>query len=84
MCMMMHQNWIESGQREHQNKQREHQYKINAKQRECKYQLCCEEMAIACKDACAQRQLMNIMMMVMSNKNGGDNVTQPPTSPMND
>jgi hypothetical protein len=34
MCMMMHQNWIESKQREHQNEQSEHQNKIDAEQRE--------------------------------------------------
>ncbi len=48
MCMMMHQNRIESEQREHQNEQRGHQHKIDAKQREREYQLCCEEMVIAC------------------------------------
>ncbi len=63
MCMMMHKNWIKSKQRERQNKQGERQHKIDAKQRERKYQLCREEMAIACKDACVQRQLMNVMMM---------------------
>jgi hypothetical protein len=84
MCMMMHQNWIESEQREHQNEQREHQHKIDAKQREHKYQLCHEEMAIAQEDAHAQRQLVNVMVMVRLNKHEGDNFTQPPTSPRND
>jgi hypothetical protein len=55
MCMMMHQNWIESEQREHQREQKERQHKIDAEQREHKYQLHREEMAIARKDACTQR-----------------------------
>jgi hypothetical protein len=84
MCMMMHQSWMESGQRECQNKQREHQHRIDAELREHKYELCCEEMAIARKEACAQRQLMNVMMMLLLNKNGGDNVPRPPGSPMDD
>jgi hypothetical protein len=71
-------------QREHQNKQRECQHKIHVEQREHEYQLCHEEMAIAQEDACTQRQLMNAMIMAMLDKNGGDNETQPPTSPIND
>jgi hypothetical protein len=67
-------------QRGHQNEQREHQHKIGAKLREREYRLPREEMAIAPKDARAQRQLMNVMMMALLNKNGGDNST----SPMND
>ena len=46
-----------------------------------------EEMAIAREDAHAQRQLMNVMMMAMLNRNGGENITQPqppPRSPTND
>jgi hypothetical protein len=35
------------------------------------YQLHREEMAIAREDARAQRQLMNVMMMAMLNRNGG-------------
>jgi hypothetical protein len=84
MCMMMHQSWIELEQREHQNKQRECQHRIDAEQREREYQLCCEDMAIARKEARAQRQLMIIIMMTLLNKNGGDSVTHPPASPMND
>ncbi len=53
-------------------------------QREQEYQLHREVMAIVREDACMQRQLMNVMMMAMLNKNGGDNVTQPPNSPKND
>ncbi len=84
MCMMMHQSWMESEQREHQNEQRERQHRIDAELRERKYELCREEMAIVHKEACAQRQLMNVMMMLFLNKNGGDNVPCPPGSPMDD
>jgi hypothetical protein len=42
------------------------------------YQLCREEMLIACKDNHAQRQLMNIMVMVKLKRHGEDNSTQPP------
>jgi hypothetical protein len=84
MCMMMHQSQMESEQREHQNEQREHQHRIDAELREHKYELCCEEMAIVCEEAHAQRQLMNVMMMLLLNKNGGDNIPCPPGSPMDD
>jgi hypothetical protein len=84
MCMMMHQCWMESEQREHQNEQREHQHRIDAELREHKYKLCRKEMAIACEEACVQRQLMNVMMMSFLNKNGSDNVPHPPGSPMDD
>jgi hypothetical protein len=77
MCMMMHQSWMESEQRERQNEQRERQHRIDAKLREPEYELCREEMVIACEEACAQRQLMNVMMMSLLNKNGGDNVLAP-------
>jgi hypothetical protein len=80
----MHQSWMESEQREHQNKQRERQHRIDAKLREHEYKLCHEEMAIACKEACTQRQLMNVVMISLLNKNGGDNVSCPPRSPMDD
>jgi hypothetical protein len=73
MCMMMHQSWMESEKRERQNKQG-HQHKIDAELREREYKLCREEMAIARKEACAQKQLMNVMMMSLLNKNGGNNV----------
>ena len=64
MSMMMYQNRAESEQRERQSR-------IDAEQRDWEYQLCREEMAIAREDARAQRQLMNVMMMAMLNKNGG-------------
>ena len=82
--MMMHQSRMELEQREHQNKQREHQHKIDAELRERKYKLCHEEMAIVREEARAPRQLMNEMMMLLLNKNGGDNVPCPPGSPMDD
>jgi hypothetical protein len=84
MCMMMHQSWMESEQRECLNEQRECQHRIDAKLREREYELCCEEMAIAHEEARAQRQLMNVMMMSLLNKNGGDNISSPPASPMDD
>ncbi len=52
--------------------QRESQSRIDAEQRDCEYQLHREEMAMAREDARAQRQLMNVMMMAMLNKNGGE------------
>ncbi len=82
--MMMHQSRTESEQREHQNEQREHQHRIDAELREHKYELRHEEMAIAHKEACMQRQLMNVMMMLLLNKNGCDNVPCPPGSPTDD
>ncbi len=82
--MMMHQSWMESEQREHQNEQRELQHRIDAELRECKYMLRHEEMAIAREEARAQRQLMNVMMMSLLNENGGDNVPCPPGSPIDD
>jgi hypothetical protein len=84
VCIMMHQSWMESEQREHQNEQRERQHKIDAKLRERKYELCHEEITIVPKKAPVRRQLMNVMMMLLLNKNGGDNGPRPPASPMND
>ena len=78
MGMMMMQNRHESEQREQQNR-------IDAEQRDWEYQLRREEMAIAREDARAQRQLMNVMLMAMLNRNGVGGSTQaPPGSPMND
>ncbi len=54
MAMMMQQSCLES-------EQRERQCKNVVEQRDCEYQLHCKEMAIPCKDACAQRQMMNLM-----------------------
>ncbi len=84
MCMMMPQSWMELEQRERQNEQRERQHRIDPELREREYKLCREEMAVACKEACMQRQLMNVMMMSLLNKNRGDNIPCPPGSPMDD
>jgi hypothetical protein len=80
--MMIHQSQMEWEQREHQNKQREHQHKIDAELREHEYELCGEEMAIGHKETCTQSQLMNVMMMLMLNENGVNNVPHPPSSPI--
>ena len=64
MSMLMIQNQFS-------NKQREWQYQIESELREQEFQLCCEEMAIACEEVQAQHQMMNVMLMTMSNKNGG-------------
>jgi len=64
-----------------------YQNRAESEQREREYQLLREEMAIAREDARAQRQLMNVMMMAMLNRNGGGDSTlpqPPPSSPMND
>jgi len=92
MGMMMMQSQAESQQRDREyqlrreeKQQREQQNKIDAEQRDREYQLRREEMAIAREDARAQRQLMNVMLMAMLNRNGGGGSTQaPPGSPMND
>jgi hypothetical protein len=75
MSMMMMQSCMES-------EQRERQYRNESEQRECEYQLCWEDMAIARKDACVQRQMMNMMFLAMMNRNRGDN-SNPPASPSN-
>jgi homoserine acetyltransferase len=63
MSMIMYQNQAESEQRERQSR-------IDAEQRDWEDQLRREETAIAYEDARTQRQLMNVMMMAMLNKNG--------------
>ncbi len=73
--MMMMQSHMES-------EQREQQYRNASEQQEREYHLCQEEMAIARKNAHAQRQMMNMMFMAMMNRNGGDN-SNPPASPSN-
>ncbi len=76
MSMMMYQNRAESEQRERQSR-------IDAEQRDREYQLRREEMAIVREDAYAQRQLMNVMMMAMLNRNGGGivlNLNLPPAA----
>ncbi len=67
--------------------QRERQSKVEAEQRDREYQLRREEMAIAREDACTQRQVMNMMMIAMLNRNGEGGSTQPqppPRSPKDD
>ena len=58
-------------QSQSESEQRERQSRIDAEQRDREHQLCHEDMAIAREDACAQRQLMNVMTMVMLNRNWG-------------
>ena len=49
----------------------ERQYKNDAELRDREFQLRQEEMAIAREDARAQRQMMNLMIMSMMNRNLG-------------
>ena len=75
MHMMMMQNKMDNDRRDEQNK-------IEAERRERDYQLRREEMEIARTEAREQRQLMNLMLMTMLNKNGGtDNSNPTPPSP---
>jgi hypothetical protein len=60
MSMMMMQQCMES-------EQREGQYGNESEQREREYQLFWEDMAIACKDTCTQRQMMKMRFMAMMN-----------------
>ncbi len=46
------------------------QHKSNSKQRERKYQLHQEDMAITCKETHDRRQMMNLLLMKMLNRNG--------------
>jgi hypothetical protein len=62
-------------QRSMDNQWREQQFKSESEQREQECQLCWEEMAIACKEAHEQRQLMSLMFMSMLNKTGGATAT---------
>ena len=64
MSMMMMQKRFD-------NEQKERQYQKESELREREFQLCCEEMAIVCEEVCVQRQMMNVMLMTMLNKNGG-------------
>ncbi len=82
MGMMMMQNRMD-------NEQRERQYKSESEQREQEFQLFWEEIAIARKEAWAQRQMMsaqmqmmNAVFMAMLNKNTGDS-SNPQPSPSN-
>ncbi len=79
MHMMMIQNQMD-------NERREQQYKYELDRREEAFQVHCEEMAMACEGASEQRQMMNLILMAMLNKNVGGNSNhrnpQPP-SPSN-
>ena len=68
MSMMMMQNHFD-------NKKRGPQYQKESELRERGVQLRCEEMAIAREEACAQWQMMNVMLMTMLNKKGGYRTT---------
>ena len=77
MSYMMYQNRAGSEQRDRQNR-------INAEHREREYELCCEELAVQRKENHAQRQLTNVVMMAMINKNNkSKNNSTPNDSPMN-
>jgi hypothetical protein len=76
MHMMMMQSRLDNERREQQNKN-------NANQREHEYQLRHEEMALACEEACEQRQMMNLIFMSMVNKNAGSDSNPRPKSPSN-
>ncbi len=77
MSYMMYQNRVESEQRDRQNR-------IDAERREPEYELHRMELAVQCEENCAQRQLMNIMMMAILNKNNKPkNNSTSNNSPMN-
>jgi hypothetical protein len=61
------------------NEQEEQQHKSNSEQREWEYQLRQEEMAIARKEACDQRLMMNLMFMQILNRNRGGDSNLPPS-----
>jgi hypothetical protein len=75
MSKMMMQNRMDT-------KQRGQQYKNETEQREREVQLWHEEMAIMQEESLVQRQMMNLMLLAMLNRNGGDN-SNPPPSPSN-
>jgi hypothetical protein len=63
------------------NEQRDWQYKNESEQWEQEYQLCWEEMSIACEEARAKRQMMNmIFMSILSSEEerGGTTATRHP------
>ncbi len=72
MYMTMMQNRMD-------NERREQQHKSDSEQRERKYQVLWEEMAIAREEARDQRQMINIMFMQMLNRNGGGDSNLPPS-----
>jgi hypothetical protein len=77
MSYMVYQNRVELEQRDHQNR-------IDAEQRKHEYELHCKELAVQHRENCAQRQLMNVMMMAILNKNNKPkNNSSSNDSPMN-
>jgi hypothetical protein len=77
---MMHMMMMQSRP---DNERREQQNKNDADQREHEYQLRCEEMALACEEAREQRKMMNLIFMLMLNKNAGSNSNPHPKRPSN-
>ncbi len=76
MSYMMYQDRVE-------NEQRDCQHRIDIERREHEYELCHEKLAVQPKENCAQRQLMNVMMMTIINKNNNlNNNSAPNHSPM--
>jgi hypothetical protein len=49
--------------------------KNGSEQREREFRICWKEMLIACEEACDQRNMMNMMFMIIMNKNGGETAT---------
>jgi hypothetical protein len=77
MSCMVYQNRVKLEQRDRQNR-------IDAEHRECEYGLRCKELAVQREENRAQRQLMNVMMMAMINRNNEPkNNSTPNNSPMN-
>ena len=77
MSYMMYQNRIKSEQRDCQNR-------IDAVRREHEYELRRDELAVQHEKNCAQRQLMNVIMMSILNKNNEpNNNSTSNNSPMN-
>ncbi len=77
MSYMMYQNRVKSEQRDCQNR-------IDAERREREYELCCKVLAVQHKENCAQRQLMNVMMMAVLNRKNEPKINSTPNdSPIN-
>ncbi len=95
MSYMMYHNRVELEQRDCQNRidseRREHEYelhheelavqqnRIDSERREHEYELHHEELAVQHKENCAQRQLMNVMMMAILNKKTSQRTIVHPT-----
>jgi hypothetical protein len=73
----MYQNRVKS-------EQRDRQHRIDAECSEREYELCHEELSVQRKENHAERQLMNVMMMAIINRNNeSKNNSTPNDSPMN-